>query len=53
LFGPELEFAVLVQFGFGLFATRNGNDVIEDALAHFVDRLSAVYYAAGRQIEVI
>jgi hypothetical protein len=47
LFGPELEFAVFVEFGFGLLAARDGDDVIEDALAHLIDRFGAVYYAAG------
>ena len=53
LFGPELEFTVFVEFGFGLLAACDGDDVIEDALTHLVDRFGAVYYAACGEIEVI
>ena len=42
LFGPELEFAVFVDFGFGLLATRDFDHVFENALAYFVDRFSTI-----------
>ena len=53
LFGPELEFAVFVDFGFGLLAACDCNDVIVNALAHFTDRFRTVDDTAGRQIEVV
>ena len=53
LFGPELEFAVFVDFGFGLEAARDFDHVAEYALAHFVDRFSSVDHSAGRQIEIV
>ena len=53
LFGPELEFAVFMKFGFGLLAAGDGDDVIEDALANLVDRFGAVDHATGRQIEIV
>ncbi len=53
LFGPELEFAVFVDFGFGLQATRNFDDMCKNSLAYFVDRFGAIDHAAGRQIEIV
>ena len=47
LFGPELEFAVFVDFSFGLNAGRDFDDVFENALSYFVDRFSTVDHAAG------
>ena len=47
LFGPELEFAMFVNFGFGLQTVRNFDNVIEYALTNFIDRLSAIDHAAG------
>ena len=48
LFGPELEFAVFVDFGFGLYASRDFDHVFENALAYFVNRLGAIDHTAGR-----
>ena len=53
LFGPELEFAVFVDFGFGLQATRDFDDMCKNELAYFVDRFGAIDHAAGRQIEIV
>lgn len=50
LFCPELEFAVFVDFGFGLQATRDVDDMLEDTLADFVDRLRSVDHSARREI---
>ena len=53
LLGPELEFAVFVDFGFGLQAARNFDHVIEYALAHLVDRFRSVDYTTGRKIPIV
>jgi len=53
LFGPELEFAVFVDFGFGLHASRDFDHVFENTLSYFVDRFGAIDNAAGRQIEIV
>src|SRR6185369_7449050 len=53
LLSPELKFAVFVEFGFGLLAARDGDDVIENAFADCVDRFGAVDYAARREIEIV
>jgi hypothetical protein len=53
LLGPELEFAVFVNFGFGLDATRDLDDLLENALANFVDRFGAVDHATGGKIEIV
>lgn len=53
LFGPELEFAVFVNFGLGLYAGRDLDHVFEDSLAGFIDRLGAIDYTARRQIEIV
>ena len=53
LFGPELEFAVFVDFRFGLHAARDFNDVREYALPDFVDRFSSVDYSTGGKIEIV
>jgi hypothetical protein len=47
LLGPELEFAVFVDLGFGLQTTRNFDYVLKDALADFVDRFCSVDHSAG------
>lgn len=47
LFGPELEFAVFVDFGFGLYASRDFDHVFENALSYFVDRFGSIDHAAG------
>src|SRR6185369_4944716 len=41
LFGPELEFAVFVDFGFGLQAARDLDHVFKHALTNFIDRLGS------------
>ena len=53
LFGPELEFAVFVDFCFGLQATRHFDAVCENALTYFVDRFGSIDHATGREIEIV
>ena len=53
LFGPELEFAVLVDFGFSLDAVRDLDDVIEHALAHLIDGFGAVDNSTRIEIEIV
>ena len=53
LFGPELKFAVFMDFGPGWCATSDLNDMCEHALADLIDRFSSIDYATGRQIEIV
>lgn len=53
MFGPELEFAMFVNFGFGLSAVGGVDDVIEDAFAYFIDGFSSVDDAPRREIEIV
>ena len=50
MFGPELEFAVFVDFGFGLQAARDLDHVIEHAFANFIDRLGTIDDATSGEI---
>ena len=53
LFGPELEFAVFVDFGFRFEAVGYFNNVVEYAPADFIDCFRTVDDTTGIEIQIV